>query len=326
MTVTRPTLILVFGEQFGAQLEQIAELRTAYPESCIAGCSTAGEVYGIEVIEDSPSLVATLIEFESTSVQSCQTELSTVEDSFAAGGRLASQLPHEGLSYVLVLSEGLSVNGSELVRGMLDVLPSDIIVTGGLSADRARFSETYVLNKENSPSRHIVSCVGFYGSSLTIRCGSYGGWQPFGPLRRITKSTGNIVYEIDGNNALDVYKKYLGEKATELPQTGLNFPFCVYDDTDEVGVVRTILGIDKEAGSLIFAGDVPEGMMARLMHANLNRLVDGAAEAAKQCLPEAGKEPQLALLISCVGRKLVLRQRVEEEIEAVEEILGSNLI
>lgn len=322
-TDIQPTLILVFGEEVGTQNSEIGELCAVYPDACVSGCSTAGEVYGLEVIEESPSLVATLIEFESTSVLSFQSELSAGEESFSAGAKLASQLPQEGLTYVLVLSEGLAVNGSELVRGMLDVLPSEVIVSGGLSADRAHFSETFVLDNENSPSRHIVSCVGFYGSNLQIRCGSYGGWEPFGPLRQITKSTGNVVYEIDGKNALDVYKMYLGEQATELPKTGLNFPFCVYDDVEASGVVRTILGIDKEAGSIIFAGDMPQGMMARLMHANLNRLIGGAAEAAKQCISEPGNEPQLALLISCVGRKLVLRQRVEEEIEAVEEVLGT---
>ena len=76
---------------------------------------------------------------------------------------------------------------------------------------------------------------------------------------------------------------------------------------------------------MTFAGDIPEGSYARLMKANFDRLIDGAAEAAKMSLDILGSfKPELVILISCVGRKLILKQRIEEEIEGVRDVLGND--
>jgi hypothetical protein len=153
--------------------------------------------------------------------------------------------------------------------------------------------------------------------------GSLGGWDPFGPERLVTRSKGNILYEMDGRSALDLYKTYLGEHAQGLPATGLLFPLCLRTSERPTPFVRTILGIDEEERSMTFAGDVPEGAYARLMKANFDRLIDGATGAARTSMEALGSSsPDLAILISCVGRKLVLKQRVEEEVEGVREVLG----
>jgi len=101
------------------------------------------------------------------------------------------------------------------------------------------------------------------------------------------------------------------------------FPLTVRADREGVGVVRTITAVDRAAGSLTFVGEVPSGHFARLMRANFDRLVDGAIGAAKTSLSAlTGRSAELAILISCVGRKLVLKQRIEEEVEGVERVLG----
>lgn len=138
----------------------------------------------------------------------------------------------------------------------------------------------------------------------------------------MTRSRGNVLFELDGQPALALYKSYLGEHARDLPGSALLFPLLLEDAGGGAGLVRAVLGVDEAAGSLTFAGDVPEGTSARLMKANFDRLVDGACGAATASLHGLdGAAAELALLISCVGRKLVLRQRVEEEIEAVREVL-----
>jgi hypothetical protein len=209
------------------------------------------------------------------------------------------------------------------VRGLTHHLPAGVTVTGGLSADGDRFQETFVFY-DGQPQRDAVAAIGLYGHHLKVGYGSLGGWDPFGPERLITHSRGNILYELDGRSALALYKQYLGDYASGLPATGLLFPLSLRAEEGESGVVRTILGIDEEAQSLIFAGDVPEGTYARLMKANFDRLIDGAVGAARTTYEAIGSaEPDLALLISCVGRKLVLKQRVEEEVEGVREVLGS---
>jgi hypothetical protein len=225
-----------------------------------------------------------------------------------------------------VLSDGLNVNGSDLVRGLTQHLPDNVTVTGGLAGDSDRFLETLVF-WDNVPDTGAIAALGLYGSRLRVGFGSLGGWDPFGPERLITRSEGNVLYELDGRSALELYKRYLGEHAKGLPATGLLFPLNLRTKTGDSGVVRTILSVDEKEQSMTFAGDVPEGAYARLMKANFDRLVDGAVGAAETSFKAIGsKSPDLVILISCIGRKLVLRQRVEEEVEGVRDILGEHPI
>src|SRR6185369_14956603 len=231
----------------------------------------------------------------------------------------------ERLTHVLVLTDGLKVNGSEFVAGLMKHLPEGITMTGGLAGDGARFGETLVF-RDDVPATNSVAAIGLYGSRLKVGFGSMGGWDSFGPDRLITRSKANVLYELDGQSALGLYKQYLGEHAQGLPATGLLFPLSIRTQTGETPVVRTILSVDEAAQSMTFAGDVPEGAYARLMKANFDRLIDGAAGAARTSYQAIGSgNAELAILISCVGRKLVLKQRVEEEVEAVRDVLGASV-
>lgn len=312
--------VLVFGERSSlAQEAPIAQLRQAYPQAIVMGCSTAGEIVGEQVIEAGVSAVA--VTFEHTRLQTARVALAHADDSYSAGQQLAQSLPVEGLRHVFVLSEGLQVNGSTLVRGLVDQLPEGVAVTGGLSGDGSQFAETWVLfDGDLQPG--LAVALGFYGDRLHIGYGSWGGWDPFGPDRVITQSSGNVLYALDGQSALDLYKQYLGDYAAGLPATGLLFPLSLQLKTGETGLTRTILAIDEEHRGLVFAGDVPMGATVRLMRANFDRLVDGAMTAAETTQSQGLTAPELAICISCVGRKLVLKQRIEEEVEAVRDVLG----
>lgn len=318
-------LVLVFGDRYILREQSlVAQIKTAYPSAHILGCSTAGEICGTQVSDH--SLVTTAVSFEHTWLKGAQVELHLAENSFQAGECLARSLDFERLVHVLVLSDGLAVNGSDLVRGLTKYLPDSVTVTGGLAGDGARFEETLVF-WDGAPKRNMVAVLGLYGSRLKVGYGSMGGWDPFGPERLITRSKGNVLYEFDGRSALDLYKKYLGEQAQGLPATGLFFPLSLRGKAGKTGVVRTILSINEQEQSITFAGDVPEGAYARLMKANFDRLIDGAAGAARASYQAVGStSPDLAILISCVGRKLVLRQRIEEEVEGVRDILGEHTI
>jgi hypothetical protein len=323
-------LALVFGARAVLQdLELMESIRKLYPVAHILGCSTAGEICGAEVSDD--SLVATAIHFDHTQVRAAQFSLAANSDSREAGEFLAQALPHsvgaepggkeQALAHVLILSDGLRINGSDLVRGLIEHLPKGVAVTGGLAGDGARFRETLVF-KSDIPRQGAIAAVGLYGSRLKVGFGSLGGWDPFGPERLVTRSKGNVLFELDARPALGLYKQYLGEHAKGLPATGLLFPLSVRVKPDEAALVRTILAVDEEQQSMTFAGDVPEGARARLTKATVDRLVDGAVGAARASYPAGSVAPELAILISCVGRKLVLKQRVEDEVEGVRDILG----
>ncbi len=318
-------LVLVFGAtSILKEKEYFDKIKKAYPCAHLLGCSTAGEIYGTMVSDD--SLVVTAIRFDSTQLKGARVRIADVEDSFQAGEDLARSLEAKGLVHVFVLSDGLRVNGSDLVKGLTKHLPPQVSVTGGLSGDGERFKETWVL-WDDPPERDTIAALGLYGDHLRVGYGSLGGWDPFGPERLITRSKGNILYELDGKSALELYKKYLGEHAKGLPATGLLFPLTLRTKEGETGVVRTILGINEEEQSMTFAGDVPQGAYARLMKANFDRLIDGAIGAAKTSYEAIGSScPDLAVLISCVGRKLVLKQRIEEEVEGVREVMGDQTV
>jgi hypothetical protein len=320
-------LVLLFGDSALLKDSSLLDpIRSAHPRARFMGCSTAGEISGTHVLDQ--SLVATAVHFEHTRIAGSCIAVEDDKQSFDAGAELAHRLDPDGLMHVLVLSDGLHVNGTDLVRGLTSQLPEGVTTTGGLSGDGARFEETVVLWGDVA-ERRTIAVLGLYdsGNQLRIGYGSLGGWDPFGPERLITKSDGNVLYELDGHSALQLYKRYLGEHASGLPATGLLFPLSLRTHEGDSGVVRTILSVNEADQTLTFAGDVPVGSYARLMKANFDRLIDGAIGAARTSYQALGSSsPDLAILISCVGRKLVLKQRVEEEVEGVREVLGGRTV
>ncbi len=300
----------------------VPALEAAFPRAQRVGCSTAGEI-SCDGVGDG-SAVVTAIRFDNPAFRVAEAELEGMEDSATAGQRLAAQLAGAGLNHVLVFGQGVNINGSALIAGMRQALGPEVTVSGGLAGDDGAFRRTLTLSNSGVSDRRIVA-VGFYGATLRLSHGSFGGWQPFGPARQVTRSAGNILFELDGEPALEVYKRYLGAYAKDLPASGLLFPFAMLGaDHNATGLIRTILGVDEAAGSLVLAGDIEQGGYLRLMHASTDALVDGAqaaAEAARQV--QASASDSLSLLVSCVGRKLVMGARVDEEVEAVGDVLGT---
>jgi hypothetical protein len=252
------------------------------------------------------------------------TTIAGPEDSYDSGRRIGVQLQGADLCSVFVLSDGLVINGSELVRGIHSALGPNVVVTGGLAGDGKRFGRTWVI-AGNEVRGGAVTAVGLSGDSIVIGSGSFGGWAPFGPERLVTRAKGNVLYELDHQPALALYKDYLGDQATGLPAAGLRFPLAIRTSRGSAHrIVRTILGIDEQDQSMTFAGDVPEGSWAQLMHANKDRLVDGAMRAAEMSRVPPTSGPELSVAISCVGRRLVLGDRAEDEIEATRGALGGS--
>ncbi len=320
--IENPDLILVFGstplikEQIPVQ-----QLKNKYPNAIFFGGTSAGEICGTNVFDD--TIIATCVRFEHTKVKYFNEAIQSADESFEVGKKLIEKMQASNLQHVLIMSEGLHVNGSELVKGIRSVLQSNVSATGGLAGDGANFSETFVLDENGNAQNKMVSAIGLYRERLTVSYGSLGGWDSFGVERLVTKSVSNVLYELDGKPALDLYKSFLGEHAKDLPASGLLFPLNLRTEKSSEPVVRTILAVDEEKQTLTFAGDIPEGSYVRLMKANFDRLIEGAIGAAKGTLKtEQNENPELAILISCVGRKLVLKQMIEEEVEGVKDVLG----
>jgi hypothetical protein len=313
------TLVLAFGGAHATSNDPaISALRSAYPQSVIAGCSTAGRFTG-STLTDSGVCVS-VTRFDKTRLRTVGTGVRSAEESNEAAQRLARELLAPDLRFVLVFSDGLQVNGSELVRGFESVLPETVGISGGLAADEDRFESTWVIS-DGSVLNHRITAIGFYGTHLNARVGSQGGWDIFGIERRVTKSRGNVLYELDGKPALALYKSYLGDLAKELPASAYFFPLAVRKDTAQPqALVRTVVAVSEEEQSMTFAGDIPEGHLAQMMKGSVDRLVDGATYCARSALPtSATQDPPLLITVSCMGRRMVMRQRSEEELEAILE-------
>jgi len=327
LDTARVNLVIGLGDKAVlASADLYTRLRQDYPNAEISLCSTAGEIFDDSVQEGSVSVTA--VEFEKTRVRSAMVDIADFNSrSYEAGKALIAKLmPFDELAYILVFSDGSRVNGSELVNGINSQTQGKVPVTGGLAGDGAAFQSTLVGLNAQPGYGHIVA-IGLYGSDLEVSHGSMGGWESFGPERTITRSKANQLFAIDDESALDLYKKYLGPYAKELPGSALLFPLLVRLSNEEEPVVRTILSIDEGTRSMFFAGDVPEGAGVRFMKANFDRLVDAASAAAGQTLTaESRKRPSLSVLISCVGRKLILANRVTEEVEAVKEVFGDTTL
>jgi hypothetical protein len=315
------TLVAIFGWR-GMQDEAgpLDDLRKAFPHSHLIGCSTSGEISGAQLLDESVSVA--VMRLARTRLKSVSAAVSRPEDSRRAGEHIAEQLSGDGLCAIFVLSDGLNVNGSELVRGMTSIVGKKIIITGGLAGDGADFKKTWVVHNGQTADG-CVTAVGFYGEHVKIGHGSRGGWDVFGPERLVTRSKGNVLFELDNKPALPLYKNYLGERASELPASALLFPLSLRAHRNDPNrIVRTILAVNDDDGSLTFAGDIPEGHLAQLMRANFDRLIDGAEESAVMTRSNSRSDAScLCIAISCVGRRLLLGERTEEELERVMEAL-----
>jgi len=315
-------LVLLFGNKDLLKKQQhINTVKERYPLAQVVGCSTSGEICQEEIFNN--NIISTAVWFEKTSVIIAEEPIGSMENSFTIGEKLADRLDREKLAHIMIFSDGLNINGSELTKGLNSRLGDRIPVTGGLAGDQANFTETLIVHNR-AGEKNLVLAIGFYGENLLVGYGSMGGWDSFGVDREVTRSNGSILYELDGHPALELYKRYLGKHASDLPASALLFPLNLRLKNSETSVVRTVLSVNESDGSMIFAGDIPQGEIVRLMKANFDRLIDGADGAAEMTMTSLrNANPDLAILISCVGRKLVLKLRAEEEIERVREVLGN---
>ena len=317
-------LVLAFGERrFLEKTAPYQKLKSLYPKANIVICSSSGQISNTNLVQN--NLVATAIAFEKTKIKVTEIDILVNPDIKVLGEKIKEDLLSDGLKSILVISEGSFINGTELINELILQTREAVPIFGGLAGDEYNFEKTIVgLNNDASPGKIVA--IGFYGDDIHFGFGSEGGWSDFGPEREVTHSEKNVLYKIGDRFALDLYKEYLGKYAEQLPGSSLYFPLSMKEDSKSEPVVRTILSIDEEKKSMTFAGDIPIGSKVRLMKGNFDKLIDASYNAASIIHKNQCNEPELALLVSCVGRKIVLGNRIEEEIEVVKEVFGDKIL
>lgn len=315
--------VLVFGSVSAFKERNLGQLlQKRYPKADIIGCTTSGEISSDGVHDD--SLQITAMKWEDSHLKFIAKPIASMGMSYAIGTQIAQELDQPNLKGIFVLSDGLNINGSDLVQGLQATLP-DIPITGGLAGDNAQFNQTLVLHNSKVSDKFVVA-VGIYGDNAVVTSGALGGWKPYGPPRKISSSIKNVVYQLDDKPALPLYKMYLGYYANELPSSGLNFPFAIMSEDKNISVIRTLLSVNEDDNSMTFAGNVAENSTIRFLKSDHDSLVNGASLAAQQILDKHVdlNDSGLAICVSCVGRKLVMADHVSDEVIAVKQLLGEN--
>jgi len=315
--------VLVFGSIAAFKERNLGKLlKQRYPNAEIIGCTTSGEISADGVHDN--SLQITAMKWENSTLKFVAKPIASMGMSFSIGTQIAQELEQPNLKGVFVLSDGLNINGSDLVQGLQSILPNTPI-TGGLAGDNAQFNQTLLLHNTKVTDKVVVA-VGIYGDNAIVTSGALGGWKPYGPPRKITSSIKNVVYQLDNKPALPLYKMYIGYYANELPSSGLNFPFAIMSEDKNITVIRTLLSINEKDNSMTFAGNVEEGSTIRFLKSDHDSLVNGASSAAQQIINKHVNlnDSGLAICVSCVGRKLVMTDQVSDEVLAVKQLLGQN--
>ncbi|MDQ2082180.1 FIST N-terminal domain-containing protein [Xanthobacteraceae bacterium Astr-EGSB] len=322
---TRADLVLYFGGRKSLSDERHQELAALHPGAHILGCSSSGQIVDGKLNDDGIDAVA--MSFDSTRVKLAREIVANPQQSRACGEAIGRALAADDLAGIFVLADGREVGGDDLVDGLADAVGQSVPVIGGMAADGADFAETLV-GADTPPRRKTVGAVGFYGDAVSLGHGCAGGWDVFGPLRQVTRAEGNTIFEFDGEPALDLYERYLGEEeARGLPGTGLRFPLRLHDpDRPYSPIIRTVFAVDRKARSLTLGTRVPQGWVSQMMRGSFERLASGAARAARRAAAGTADRDGIAILVSCVGRRLLMGQRVADEVEDADAELGTRMI
>lgn len=319
-----PDVIFIFiSLQFKETEESLHNLKNKYNNSIIIGGTTAGEIIGQTVVDG--SMVLSALKFEQTSVKLYSKELPKDKAHYyLVGKEFTHQMDQEELKHIFLLSDVQTLHASSLLKGINSMLKSHVSVTGGLAGRESYIGSNFIIDQGELKTNRVIA-LAMYGEHLQVNYNAQGGWDSFGIESLVTKSKDNHVLEIDGEPALDFYKAMVDPNIlTDVKKLGFKHPIKVRNDEHANPVIRALLDIDESEKSLIMAEEIPVGSYVRVMKANVDRLIIGAENAAKTISQEPNQKHELAILISCAGRRKVLAELVSEEIEAVVEQFPSN--
>jgi len=288
----------------------------------IVGCTTDGEISHLGVSTHSAVLAAIAsdcLHFQVVFVEGISS------DCEQAGRRLALKIDGAPI-YVQLFSDGLTNNGCALLRGMASVFGKQIPIAGGSAGDNGEFKKTWQFARRQVLSDAAVA-ISFHGK-MHFGTGVRSGWAPIGLAKKATRASGNILYELNNESALEVYQRFLGKHSHKLPAIGVEYPLSLIGDWGDVGeedysLLRATVSVNRQEGSISFGGEIPEGATVSLTCGDRSSVLDAAGKAARLAKSDLGvHEPAMIFCYSCMARKILLGRRTEEEIERVRSIIS----
>ena len=294
----------------------------------LIGCTTGGEISDLGISTGSAVLggiVTDKIDFHIASA------VNLKQDSEEAGKNLARQLPGN-VSHVQLFSDGLTGNGCAILRGINSVFKGQTPIVGGTAGDDGKFQRTWQFAGDKLLSDAVVA-IGFSGD-FRIGTGAKSGWAPIGVAKKVTRASGNTLYELNGESALKVYERFLGKHAAKLPAIGVEYPLGLtesnrdrWSDGGEYDsfLLRATMSVDRRQGSITFAGEIPEGARVHLTCGDSASILSAVEKAAREAISDLGGGlPNVVFCYSCYARKIVLGRRITEETDIVRQSIGKD--
>lgn len=321
-----PDMLWVFGASSYDQQKLLEGIHSVWSDIPLIGCTTDGEISSSGLSEESVVILALATDTVKFHIAHAP---SISQDSYLAGTRIGKAFKNLNCRYIQIFSDGLTGNATKIVAGIQAILGKEIKIAGGTSGDKGLFIHSSQYFNDQVLTDSIVA-VAFAGD-LVFGTGYGCGWFPVGTPKQVTRSEGNALYELDGQPALQVYEKFLGKYASQLPAVGVEYPLGILgldEENEEDGFLcRATMGVNRRENSIIFAGDVPQGAHIKMTMGNEKDLIDAARKAAQDALTDmkgdSGKvQPKILFVFSCMARKIVLGSKTGEEISEIRKIVG----
>ena len=281
------------------------------PHANIIGSTTDGEI--IENKVTTHKIVISFSIFEKSTIKIAVCETKNIVESYNMGITIATKLKSDNTKVMILFADGLHINADELLNGISKIAPN-VIISGGLSADNATFTGTYLIYQNKVFYKGVVG-ISINSDHLIVNNDYSFAWQTIGKSFIVNKSNKNIVYEIDGMTPVELYKKYLGANVSKLlPGIGIEFPLIIQNE--DLPVARAVLSANDD-GSLVFAGNIKEGSIVKLGVGDSNVIINDSINLAQTM----SKKPCESIFIySCMARRHFLDLNASSDIKFFSKI------
>ena len=290
------------GQQAEALLSKIQQWT---PGFAIIGASTSGEIADSEIHDETILLSFSL--FDSTDVE----VIHVADSSHESGVELARSLAHSDVRLAIAFGNTLNANPEHFISGLSHGAPN-LFIAGGNAGDNACFEHSFVIANGEVYTQGMVLAL-LRGPSLQVSNRAILNWAPIGNEMRITRCQDNVVYELNGKPALEVYGYYLGEEVlATAPQSLMEFPLIAM--VDGIPVARSPVGLADDGGILYAGGFRPEEPV-RFGVADIGTILSSACDSAQemgQSLPI-----EAVYIYSCTGRRSFLKENMTDEVAAL---------
>ena len=227
-----------------------------------------------------------------------------------------------GLSTTVLLLDGLTGVGEQLVQGIRNGTRLFQQIVGGAAGDDGQFKATAVAGGEHVGVDSAVLAHIFDKRAWGV--GLDHGLRPATPRMTVTKGSGSIISKLDGRPAFEVYREYAKTKGVELtPATSGAFFIAnelgVYF-LDGVHHARAPVGVG-ENGELHLIASISEGASVCILDGEPDAMIEACTRAAKQARQNVGEGPVAGVLVfDCICRGMILGRDFQKEIDAVRSV------